>query len=146
MREEHAKVAYQFRGIINELYLSDLRKKTHRGQMGQVLRGYCMGGQTYGYESVAQGELKFDSKGRARANGYQRVILPQEAHIIQRIYRDFAQGISITQIAKTLNDEQIPTRNHPQGGWRTSTIARILKDENILAAIHGTKRKLSKIQ
>jgi site-specific DNA recombinase len=29
-REEHAKVAYQFRGIINELYLTDLKKKTHR--------------------------------------------------------------------------------------------------------------------
>lgn len=34
MREEHAKAAYQFRGIINELYLTDLKKKTHRGQMG----------------------------------------------------------------------------------------------------------------
>jgi hypothetical protein len=30
MREEHAKFAYQFRGIINELYLTDLKKKTHR--------------------------------------------------------------------------------------------------------------------
>ena len=37
MREEHAKVAYQFRGIINELCLTDLKKKTRRGQMGQVL-------------------------------------------------------------------------------------------------------------
>src|SRR5690606_26011578 len=36
MREEHAKVAYQFRGIIDELYLTDLKKKTTRGQMGQV--------------------------------------------------------------------------------------------------------------
>ena len=30
MREEHAKVAHQFRGIINELYLTELKKKTHR--------------------------------------------------------------------------------------------------------------------
>jgi hypothetical protein len=43
IREEHAKVAYQFRGIINELYLTDLKKKTHRGQMGQVLRGFSVG-------------------------------------------------------------------------------------------------------
>lgn len=42
-KEEHARVAYQFRGIFNELYLSDLRKKTHRGQIGQVLRGYTVG-------------------------------------------------------------------------------------------------------
>ena len=40
MREEHAKVAYQFRGIINELYLTDLKKKTHRGQTGLVAHIY----------------------------------------------------------------------------------------------------------
>jgi site-specific DNA recombinase len=54
MREEHAKVAYQFRGIINELYLTDLKKKTHRGQMGQVLRGFSVGTRGYGYSSAAE--------------------------------------------------------------------------------------------
>lgn len=43
MREEHAKVAYQFRGIINELYLTDLKKQTHSGPMGQVLPGFSVG-------------------------------------------------------------------------------------------------------
>jgi site-specific DNA recombinase len=70
MREEHAKVAYQFRGIINELYLTDLRKKTHRGQMGQVLRGFSVGAHGYGYTTVPEGESKFDKKGRLRADGF----------------------------------------------------------------------------
>ena len=144
MREEHAKVAYQFRGIINELYLSDLRKKTHRGQMGQVLRGYCMGGKMYGYESVPDGEPKLDAKGRLRADGFKRVIVPEEARTIQRIFRDFAQGISITQLAKNLNDEKIPTKTHPQGGWRTSTIARILKDEKHIGRYTWNKTKTLK--
>ncbi len=39
-QEENAKVGYQFRSIFNELYLTDLKKKTHRGQMGQVMRGF----------------------------------------------------------------------------------------------------------
>ena len=129
MREEHAKVAYQFRGIINELYLTDLKKKTHRGQMGQVLRGFSVGGQGYGYKSVAEGETKFDKKGRLRADGFKLVLEPEEARIIQRVYRDFIAGISITRIAKTLNDERVPTKNKLTGGWNVSTISRILKDE-----------------
>ena len=61
-QEEHAKVAYQFRGIFNELYLSDLKKKTHRGQVGQVLRGFIAGSVGYGYRSVPVGEAKYDKK------------------------------------------------------------------------------------
>lgn len=40
-------MAYQFRGIINELYLTDVKKKTQRGQMGQVLRGFSVGSRGY---------------------------------------------------------------------------------------------------
>ena len=58
--DENAKVGYQFRSIFNELYLTDLKKKTHRGQMGQVMRGFFMGGAAYGYESVPVGDLAPD--------------------------------------------------------------------------------------
>ena len=30
-KKEHLKLSLQMRGIINELYLDDLKKKTHRG-------------------------------------------------------------------------------------------------------------------
>ena len=129
MREEHAKVAYQFRGIINELYLTDLKKKTHRGQMGQVLRGFAVGARGYGYTSVPDGETKYDKKGRLRADGFKLVVLPEEARIIQRIYRAFIEGKAITRIAKDLNEEQVPTKSKLRGGWNVSTLSRILKDE-----------------
>ena len=133
MREEHAKVAYQFRGIINELYLTDLKKKTHRGQMGQVLRGFAVGGRGYGYSSVPDGETKYDKKGRLRADGFKVVIVPEEARVVQRMYRDFINGMAITKIASELNAEQLPTRARRAGGWRLSTVARILKDEKYTA-------------
>jgi site-specific DNA recombinase len=129
MREEHAKVAYQFRGIINELYLTDLKKKTHRGQMGQVLRGFAVGCRGYGYTSVPDGESKYDKKGRLRADGFKLQVVPDEARIIQRIYRDFIGGKAITKIAKALNEERVPTKVKLRGGWNVSTISRILKDE-----------------
>jgi len=127
--EEHAKVAYQFRGIINELYLTDLKKKTHRGQMGQVLRGFAVGAKGYGYTSVAEGESKFDKKGRLRADGFKLVVVPEEARLVQRIYRDFINGKAITKIAKDLNEEQVPTKAKLKGGWNVSTLSRILKDD-----------------
>jgi DNA invertase Pin-like site-specific DNA recombinase len=132
MREEHAKVAYQFRGIINELYLTDLKKKTHRGQMGQVLRGFSVGSRGYGYSTVPQGESKYDKKGRLRAEGFKLVIVPDEARIIQRIFRDFIACKAITKIAKDLNDEAVPTKVRLKGGWNVSTISRILKDEKYI--------------
>src|SRR5687768_15681040 len=129
MREEHAKVAYQFRGIINELYLTDLKKKTHRGQMGQVLRGFAVGSRGYGYTSAPDGESKYDKKGRLRADGFKLQVAPEEARVVQRIYRDFIEGQAITKIAKALNEEQVPTKAKLRGGWNVSTISRILKDE-----------------
>lgn len=132
MREEHAKVAYQFRGIINELYLTDLKKKTHRGQMGQVLRGFSVGTRGYGYASVPHGEAKYDKKGRLRADGFKLVIVPEEARIIQRVFRAFIEGKAITKIAKELNDERVPTKVRLKGGWNVSTVSRILKDEKYI--------------
>jgi site-specific DNA recombinase len=131
-REERAKVAYQFRGIINELYLTDLKKKTHRGQMGQVLRGFSVGSRGYGYASVPDGETKHDKKGRLRADGFKLVIVLEEARIIQRIFRDFIDGKAVTKIAKDVNDERIPTKARLKGGWNGSTISRILKDEKYI--------------
>lgn len=128
-REEHAKVAYQFRGIFNELYLTDLKKKTHRGQMGQVLRGFTVSGCGYGYTSAPDGESKYDKKGRLRADGFKLVIIPEEARVVQRIFADFISGKSITKIAKDLNEEEVPTKTRQKGGWNLSTLARILKNE-----------------
>src|SRR5687767_4544520 len=46
------KLQASVRGLMNELYLDDLREKTHRGLMGQVLKGYSSGGKAYGYRRV----------------------------------------------------------------------------------------------
>ena len=124
MREEHAKVAYQCRGIISELYLSDLKKKTHRGQMGQVLRGFTVGTRGYGYQSVPDGETKHDKKGRLRADGFKLAIVPEEAQIIRRIYEDFIAGQAVTRIAKDLNTEKVPTAE--EAPWRVERVDRLV--------------------
>jgi len=58
--DENSKLGIHIRGLINELYLDDLRKKTMRGLEGQKLRGYSTGESVYGYKSHPVGELVFD--------------------------------------------------------------------------------------
>ena len=126
-KDEHAKVAYQFRGIFNELYLTDLKKKTKRGQLGQINRGFTMGSLGYGYKSVPVGETKLDKKGRLRADGYTAQIIPEEASVVRRIFLEFTEGKAVNTIAKELNADSIPTRKSLKGGWNVSTISKILK-------------------
>ncbi len=47
--DENSKLGIQMRGLINELYLDDLKKKTMRGLEGQKLRGFSAGENVYGY-------------------------------------------------------------------------------------------------
>jgi hypothetical protein len=50
------------RGIFNELQLSDLKKKTLRGQMGQKQRGFIAGEATFGYRSTPVGQYGWTRK------------------------------------------------------------------------------------
>src|SRR5438132_7628465 len=90
--DHHAKLEFQMRGIVNELYLDDLREKTLRGQKGQKARGFTVGEGTYGYRSVPVGEMRFDRRGRPRPEGYRMVIEPSEAAVVRRIFEDFSAG------------------------------------------------------
>lgn len=39
-------------GLFDALYLDDLCEKTHRGLAGQIKRGFCAGGRSFGYRTV----------------------------------------------------------------------------------------------
>src|SRR5690606_381667 len=117
------------RGIVNELYLDDLKKKTHRGQLGQKMRGFVVGENTYGYRHKPVGELKADRHGKYRPDGYKAVIDAEEAQIVRKIYDLFIQGKAVCAIAQQLNKESVPTQKRLKGGWNTSTVSRLLKNK-----------------
>ncbi len=127
--DEESTLAIQVRGIFNELQLRDLKKKTLRGQIGQKERGFFVGEKTFGYRSVPIGEMRMDKKGRPRPDGYKMEIEPKEAAIIVRISTSYAEGISLTQIVKTLNEESVPGSIRSSKGWSPATISRILDNE-----------------
>ncbi len=94
-------------GTMAQLYLSDLKEKTRRGQLGRALAGKIPGGKAYGYRLVngRPGEREVDAA---------------EALVVRRIFGDFTAGLSPKGIAKALNAEGI---HGPDGReWRDTTI------------------------
>ena len=104
--DEGSKLAIQFRGIINELALSDLRDRTRRGQRGQKERGYYVGERTYGYRSVEAGQVRIDKHGRPRPDGHKMKVDPLQAAIVLRIFEEFVAGVSIARIVQSLPRQQ----------------------------------------
>lgn len=102
------KVLRIARGLINELYLDDLRKKTHRGLRGQFERGFAAGGRTYGYSSVAE------------PGGHRVVIDEAQAQHVRWIFEQVAAGATLRSIVYSLNDRGVPS---PRGnGWAASAL------------------------
>ncbi len=104
------KVMRIARGLVNELYLDDLREKTHRGLAGQFDRGHHVGGVCFGYRS----EPALDGAGR-------RLVIDEgQAPIVRQIFELFADGHSARWIAHRLNAEGTPS---PRGGtWAVSAL------------------------
>ena len=102
------------KGTMNALFLKDLAKKTHRGLRGRVEKGFSAGAVGYGYRMIrrltSEGEL---------VRG-EREIDSAQALIVERIFREFADGKSPLAIAQGLNADGIPG---PKGfAWRDTSI------------------------
>ena len=85
------------RGLVNELYLDDLREKTHRGLAGQFDRGFSAGGKSYGYNSVEA------------ERGKHLVVDKTEAAIVREIFESWAAGDSVASIVRGLNARCVPS-------------------------------------
>lgn len=100
------KAEVGLRGLMGELYLDDLREKTHRGLMGRALDGASAGGLPYGYRVSATG---------------QREIREDQAEIVRRIYAEYLAGRSPREIVAGLNRDRVPS---PRGRtWAASAVA-----------------------
>ena len=101
------------KGTMNALFLKDLADKTRRGLRARVELGKSGGGLCYGYKVTRA------MHDRVAVTG-DREIVPAEAEVIRRIFRDYAAGLSPKALAKRLNAERCPG---PGGTpWNPSTI------------------------
>jgi DNA invertase Pin-like site-specific DNA recombinase len=128
-----AKVQLTVKGLFNELYLDDLREKTHRGLAGRVARGMSAGGRIFGYRTAPVADENGDTRRHSAPARFE--IEPGEAAIVRRIFADHARGQSLAAVAHALNREGVPfpakdTKRGPaRRGWAVSTIQVILHNE-----------------
>lgn len=115
------KLQASVRGILNEIYLDDLREKTHRGLMGQALKGYSCGGRAYGYRRVPiEDPVKHDEYGRPVIVAVRWEPDVEEGKWVRWIFERYAAGSSPRDIAAELNHLGVPS---PRGGtWCASAI------------------------
>ena len=102
------KVMRVARGLVNELYLDDLRDKTHRGLAGQFGRGLSAGGRSYGYRTE-------------EAVGGRRIVVDQvEAAHVRWVFEQAAEGHSTRAIVQQLNTRGVPSARG--GTWAVSAL------------------------
>ena len=83
-------------GTMAQMFLSDLRDKTRRGQLGRARQGKIPGGLAYGYQLG-----KPEAAAAKDIEPGDRRIDEAEAEVVRRIFREFA---AVTAPAKSLRD------------------------------------------
>ena len=118
-RHESAEIMGAVGGAMASAYRKEIGRRTRRGLEGKARSGQSAGGRAYGYVSATV------------AGKEQRVINPEQAAIVRRIFEMYASGSSPKTIAATLNREGIPS---PGSTW-----ARTLRRRCgwLSSAIHG---------
>ena len=107
------KVLSGIKGIMNELFLDDLRDKVHRGLKGKALHGFHCGGRSYGYKLVpVYHESKTDQYGNPAIIATRLEIHPEEAKWVLHIFDWYAEGRSSRWIAAKLNELRVSSPRH----------------------------------
>ena len=121
-----------------------LGERSKRGLRGLVLGGFSSGGRpAYGlHRDAIFSDTVLDVDGRRKRIGVRLVPSPTESPIVVRIFERYDAGLSKHEIARTLNDEGVPTRDagssrhaydgssfQNSGKWSAGTIKGILENE-----------------
>ncbi len=97
------------KAIVSEMFIDNIGNKTRRGQIEAVHDLRLMGGHIYGYRIANRID---DSSGKP-IRGL-RIVEPDEAEVVRRIYRLYLEGMSPRQIVVLLSREGVSgPRNRP---------------------------------
>ena len=137
--DQNSKMLFYLKAMVNESYIDSIRTQTRRSQENQVRNGYIAGSLPYGFESKKVGATGVDSRGRIRAKGSVPVVIPEQALVVQQLFRDYANGASLKAIVKKLNQENVQSKYG--GVWSESTISRMLNNKKYIGVYSWGKRQ-----
>jgi DNA invertase Pin-like site-specific DNA recombinase len=147
------KVQRGVRGLMNEIYLDDLKDKTHRGLAGQALKKFWAGGKPYGYRLVQLKDgARLDAYGNPEVIGTQLVIDEEQAAIVREIFSLYASDWSQRAIAAALNERGVASPGSAwrgrvvrrANGWLSSTIHALVENELYRGRLHWNKSEWRK--
>lgn len=112
-----------FKGIIGEQQRMHIAYTTRRGLRAQAMRGGATGGRVLGYRREFIGE---DAQGRKLDR---LTVDDEQAELVRRIFRLYADGWSLTRVCKALNADGIPSPRarergkYNSGAWNPPTLS-----------------------
>ncbi len=147
-KDEQAEVLMGVHGLVDSLYIRELRAKVVRGMEGRALDGLHTGGRCFGYKNQpVEHPTRRDSYGRPAITGVRLVVDENEAATVRRIFQLYVEGYSYKRIARLFNYEGVPSPR-PQAGrlsrsWCHSSIRKILTNSRYRGqVVWGSTRKL----
>jgi site-specific DNA recombinase len=122
------------RGMIDQLALTDTAARVRRGLEGLIRRGLHTGGRCFGYRSHKD----------EQQNGMRLEIHGPEAEVVRRIFKMYADGLSLKAVTKRLNAERVSSPQ-PQAGrisrsWCPSSVRTILHNERYLGRVLWSRK------
>lgn len=113
------KVHRGFKGLMNEIFLDDLRERVHRGLTGQAQKHFWCGGRPYGFRlKPVLDPTKLDVYGQPARIGTVLEIDSEQAAIVREIFTRFVDGASCLAISRELNNRGVPS---PGSTWKRKT-------------------------
>src|SRR4030067_2113352 len=91
--------------------------------------GYFVGKRTFGYESTPSEKVRINNRGKEKPAGALMQINHDEAEVVRRVFREFADGQSIFGIIKRFNEEGIRGRKNKVCRWSPATIHKMPRNE-----------------
>ncbi len=101
---------------------------TFAQQESVSLSGNVRIGLSYKYQRGESSYTYTKSLGYTKNSNGEMVVVPEEAAIVRRIFREYLEGRTEAEIAGELNAEGIPTATGI-GTWHSTTIKRMLENE-----------------
>jgi DNA invertase Pin-like site-specific DNA recombinase len=133
------KIIMAVRNFASELEREKISQRVHENHMVKARQGYVVGGKTFGYDNVDVLSDERDKSGKRKRLHVSHEINEKEAEIIRLIFRLYAEGKGLINIAKTLNRKGIPAIRSKT--WSHSSIRQMLKNETYIGVKTWNKTK-----
>lgn len=113
----------------DQRFIRTFRERVLKRSHQRVRFGNTSGGRYFGYESYrvdipGTGKIKRETRAKLR-------IIPEEAETIRRVYRLFADGLTMQAIARRLTSEGVPGPGKDSAPlWNAGLVSRLLRREH----------------